>query len=57
MQASMDADRRKVTYLEAFGRLMAGMSPWLELGADTSEEGQLRKKYIALAQKSMEDGG
>ena len=49
----MDADRRKVTYLEAFGRLMAGMSPWLELGADNSEEGQLRKKYIALVQKSM----
>ena len=49
----MDADRRKVTYLEAFGRLMAGMSSWLELGADNSEEGQLREKYIALAQKSM----
>lgn len=49
----MDADRRKVTYLEAFGRLMAGMAPWLELGADETEEGQLRKKYIALAQKSL----
>jgi len=49
----MDADRRKVTYLEAFGRLMSGMAPWLELGVDDTEEGQLRKKYIALAQKSM----
>jgi len=49
----MDADRRKVTYLEAFGRLMSGMAPWLELGVDETEEGQLRKKYIALAQKSM----
>jgi len=49
----LEADRRKVTYLEAFGRLMAGMAPWLELGADETEEGQLRKKYIALAQKSM----
>lgn len=48
-----EADRRKVTYLEAFGRLMAGMAPWLELGADDSEEGQKRKKYIALAQQSM----
>lgn len=48
-----EADRRKVTYLEAFGRLMAGMAPWLELGADETEEGQLRKKYIGLAQKSM----
>jgi hypothetical protein len=32
---------------------MAGMSPWLELGEDETEEGQLRKKYILLAQKSM----
>lgn len=48
-----EADRKKVTYLEAFGRLMAGMAPWLELGVDETEEGQLRKKYILLAQKSM----
>lgn len=48
-----EADRRKVTHLEAFGRLMAGMAPWLELGADDSDEGQKRKKYIALAQQSM----
>lgn len=48
-----EADRRKVTYLEAYGRLMAGMSPWLELGVDETEEGQLRGKYIGLAQKSM----
>ena len=48
-----EADRRTVTYLEAFGRLMAGMAPWLELGADETTEGQLRKKYILLAQKSM----
>lgn len=46
-------DRRKVTHLEAFGRLMAGMAPWLELGADETIEGQLRKKYISLSQKCM----
>ncbi len=48
-----EADRRKVTHLEAFGRLMAGMAPWLELGEDRTTEGQLRKKYIILAQRSM----
>lgn len=48
-----EADRKKVTHLEAFGRLMAGMAPWLELGGDKTEEGLLRKKYIDLAQKSM----
>lgn len=48
-----EADRKRVTHLEAFGRLMAGMAPWLELAADGTEEGVLRKKYIDLAQKSM----
>lgn len=49
----MEANRRQVTYLEAFARLMAGMSPWLELGADAAEEGLMRKKFILLAQKSI----
>lgn len=48
-----EEDRRKVTYLEAFGRLMAGMAPWLELGVDNSPEGKLREKYIKLSQQSM----
>jgi hypothetical protein len=45
--------RRKVTHLEAFGRLMAGMAPWLELGEDGSEEGKLRRRYVELAVKSL----
>ncbi|HZL12468.1 MAG TPA: DUF2264 domain-containing protein [Prolixibacteraceae bacterium] len=48
-----ELDRRKVTYLEAFGRLMAGMAPWLELGVNETDEGQVRKEFILLAQKSM----
>jgi len=46
-------DRRKVTYLEAFGRLMAGMAPWLELGPDDTNEGRQRNHFIDLAQQSM----
>jgi hypothetical protein len=46
-------DRKHVTYLEAFGRLLSGMAPWLELGPDTTPEGKLRTKYIDLAQKSI----
>lgn len=42
-------DRQKYTHLEAFGRLLAGMAPWLELGPDSSTEGKLRKKYIDLS--------
>jgi hypothetical protein len=45
--------RRKVTYLEALGRTLAGVAPWLELGADSSREGQLRKKFIDLATTSI----
>jgi len=45
--------RKEVTYLEAFGRLTAGIAPWLELGEDNSNEGIQRKKYIDLTQKCI----
>ena len=48
-------DREKVTYLEAFGRLMAGMATWLELGPDNTEEGMLRKKFIDLSVKCIKN--
>lgn len=51
--AGEEKGRREVTYLEAFGRLLAGMAPWLELGPDDTNEGKLRKKYIELALKSI----
>lgn len=41
--------RERYTHLEAFGRLLSGMAPWLESGADNTPEGKLRKKYIDLA--------
>lgn len=41
--------RKKVTYLEALGRTLAGLSPWLELGADETKEGKLRKQFIDLS--------
>lgn len=45
--------RREVSHLEAFGRLIAGISPWLELGGDNSDEGKLRKKYIDATHKCL----
>jgi len=46
MEVSPTFDNRDsgVGYLEAFGRLLAGMAPWLALPDDSSEEGKLRKK-------------
>ena len=37
-----DGRNKKVTYMECFGRLMAGLSPWLTLPDDDTPEGQKR---------------
>ncbi|PTX92123.1 hypothetical protein DB346_24565 [Verrucomicrobia bacterium LW23] len=42
-------ERASWSHLEALGRLIAGMAPWLELGGDASGEGALRTKYLDLA--------
>lgn len=47
-------DRDNFTYLEAFGRLLCGIAPWLETGPRTGEEGRLRKQYAELARKGMD---
>jgi hypothetical protein len=50
VECSSDLDARKeVTYLEALGRSLAGLAPWLELGVDQTKEGQLRQKFIKLS--------
>lgn len=35
-----------MSLLEAFGRTLCGIGPWLELGPDNSKEGRLRAEYI-----------
>lgn len=40
--------REQVSHLEALGRTICGISPWLELGPDASKEGQLRERYIRM---------
>jgi len=39
------ADRRQFTHLEAMGRLLTGIAPWLESGPDSGVEGKLRNQY------------
>ena len=41
--------RMEVTHLEALGRSLVGLAPWLELGPGRSKEGQLRERFINLA--------
>ena len=42
----------EVTYLETFGRLMAGLAPWLSLPDDDTEEGKMRHQLKEWALKS-----
>lgn len=53
---SKDKNRRAFSYLEAVGRLLCGIAPWLELGPDDTPEGKLRAKYINLAVKGLKNG-
>lgn len=46
-------DRNRYTHLEAVGRLLAGIAPWLELGADSSAEGEQRRRWAELARAGM----
>jgi len=43
-----------VSYLEAFGRLLDGIAPWLALPDDSSAEGRLRAKLRDQALQSIE---
>ena len=38
------SQNKDVTYMEAFGRLMAGIAPWLNLPDDNTPEGKQRKQ-------------
>src|ERR1019366_834211 len=45
--------RRQTTYLEAMGRALSGIAPWLEHGATTGAEGELRERYCAMARAAI----
>jgi hypothetical protein len=54
VEQAAGAAREGVTHLEAIGRLLAGIAPWIELAADDSEEGQLRARYAELARRAVD---
>lgn len=47
-----DGRDKRVTYMECFGRLMAGIAPWLALPDDETEEGAMRKQLREWALQS-----
>lgn len=46
--------RSAVSHLEALGRLLAGLAPWLELPADASPEGAERARLANLARLGLD---
>ncbi|MDB4883487.1 MAG: hypothetical protein JWL95_2253 [Gemmatimonadetes bacterium] len=56
LSAAATVERRDYAQLEAVGRLLAGIAPWLELGPDDSAEGAQRGRLAALARRGLERG-
>lgn len=47
-----DGRDKSVTYMETFGRLMAGIAPWLALPDDGTDEGRKRSELREMALKA-----
>ena len=52
---SFDNRNKKVLYMECFGRLMAGVAPWLTLPDDATVEGKQRKQLREWALASYKN--
>ena len=52
LSPTWDGRNKDVTYMECFGRLMAGLAPWLSLADDDTSEGIQRKQLREWALKS-----
>ena len=52
---SFDNRNKKVLYMECFGRLMAGVAPWLTLPDDATTEGKQRKQLREWALASYKN--
>jgi hypothetical protein len=50
---SQQIHRAKVTHLEALGRSLSGIAPWLERGHTSGEEGELLSKYRDLSRSAI----
>ncbi|HET7219696.1 MAG TPA: DUF2264 domain-containing protein [Vicinamibacterales bacterium] len=53
VEQAAGADRRGVTHLEALGRVIAGLAPWIELPPDSTPEGRVRADYADLARRAI----
>lgn len=54
-KAGSTRGREKVSHLEALGRTVCGIAPWLELESDDSKEGKLRQKYLSITLAALKN--
>jgi hypothetical protein len=54
VEAANPADRARFTHLEAFGRLLAGIAPWLAIQGLDESETRRRQKFINWSQVSLD---
>src|ERR1035441_9693248 len=47
-------ERRRYTHLEAIGRLLAGIAPWLEVELNAGAERDLQQRYRDLARAALD---
>ena len=47
------SDRESVTYLEALGRTLTGLAPWLEMPSDDPWEEDMRVRMASLARDAI----
>ncbi|KFI06333.1 DUF2264 domain-containing protein [Massilia sp. BSC265] len=52
LSPTWDGRRQSVAYLECFGRLVAGIAPWLALPVDDTPEGRLRQRLRQMTLQS-----
>ena len=52
LSPTWDGREKGVAYLECFGRMISGLSPWLSLPEDATTEGKVRKRLTEQALQS-----
>jgi hypothetical protein len=53
VEAADPAERRRYTHLEAFGRLLAGIAPWLALTGLEGDEAKTQSRFLEQSQLSL----
>lgn len=56
IEAANPSAAKNTACLEAVGRLLCGIAPWLELGPDETPEGKMRGELLTLAHKGIRNG-